>query len=80
MNKSTFDLILLIVFLAIVFFAIIAGLIGLMKGVYKTTLKTILKAILITVLVFTAPSISYWIGNIDIGKLYGIPGDNGTVY
>ncbi|MCI5670047.1 MAG: hypothetical protein SOR23_01870 [Candidatus Enterosoma sp.] len=79
MNKSTFDLILLIVFLAIVFFAIIAGLIGLMKGVYKTTLKTILKAILIMVLIFTAPSISYWIGNIDMGKLYGIPGDNGTL-
>lgn len=77
MNKSTFELILLIVFLAIVFFAVIAGLVGLIKGIYKTTLKTILKAILITILLFTAPSISGWIGNIDVSRF--ISGSEGQV-
>ncbi len=77
MSKSTLDLILLITFLAILLFSLLAGLIGLLKGIYKTTLKTILKLALILVLVFASPSISSWIGNIDIGKL--IPNSEGSV-
>ncbi len=77
MSKATIDLILLIAFIAIVLFSLIAGLIGLLKGIYKTTLKTVLKLILIVVLVFSSSSISTWIGNIDIGKL--IPNSEGSV-
>ncbi len=77
MTKSTFELILLIVFLVIVFCALIAGIVGLIKGIYKTTLKTILKAVLIFVLLCTAPSISAWIGNIDISRF--VSGSEGTV-
>ncbi|MFA6861613.1 MAG: hypothetical protein WCR56_04460, partial [Bacilli bacterium] len=60
--------ILNIVLAAVIVIALLGGLAGFVKGIYKTTLKTILKALLILIFVFTTPSISKAIMNIDLSN------------
>ena len=70
MSSSTFSLILLVTFIAVILITLLAGVIGFVKGIYKTTVKTLIKTILVIVMLFTSPTISNWVGNIDISRFF----------
>ena len=60
--------ILIVTFVALIAFTVLAFIAGLIKGMYKTIVKTVLEVVLILIFVFLTPTIANAVGNIDLSN------------